>query len=237
MAISPKDTKILWASAAGICSFTSCYEKLCLVESGEFAPHIIGEMAHIKGERNGSNRFEPDQENQERNSYSNLILLCPTHHTVIDRPENEAKYTVKLLHDMKSKHEENIANRLSVQVVENKTDVANLIQPLLLENHAVWQNYGPHSEIARQNPHSDDAYAVWRSERLSIIVPNNRNISHILELNRDKFDANELKVISLFPVHARSYERWVTNEIPYNAVIRFPADFSEFIEGCTNAST
>jgi hypothetical protein len=39
----------------------------------------------------------------QRNAYDNLILLCPTHHAVID--DDDQTYTVERIHKMKSDHE------------------------------------------------------------------------------------------------------------------------------------
>ena len=89
MAICPKTSKILWSSAAGHCSFPQCKEKLYEPDAGQ--GYTTGEMAHINGEKPGSNRYDCNQAAGERDGYSNLILLCPMHHTAIDKPENEKK--------------------------------------------------------------------------------------------------------------------------------------------------
>ena len=39
----------------------------------------------------------------ERHGYANLVLMCPTHHTVID--DDDEAYTVKRLHKIKKEHE------------------------------------------------------------------------------------------------------------------------------------
>ncbi|WP_143337867.1 HNH endonuclease, partial [Cronobacter sakazakii] len=82
MSISEKSIKLLWSNAAGICSFRGCNEKLSVEESAGVAPYTLGEMAHIKGNKPGSNRYDIDQSSAERDSYENLILLSPTHHTL-----------------------------------------------------------------------------------------------------------------------------------------------------------
>jgi len=84
VAISSKSIKLLWSNAAGRCSFTGCNERLTVEQAAEFAPYTIGEMAHIKGNKAGSNRYDESQPDTERDSYENLILLCPNHHTRID---------------------------------------------------------------------------------------------------------------------------------------------------------
>ena len=226
--VSNKSTKILWAAAAGRCSFPDCWEKLCRADVGKTAPFTIGEMAHIRGEKPGSNRHDPSQPEVERDDYANLILLCPTHHCLIDRKENESIYTVKMLHEMKKEHEAKILERLDCDT-PCRLELAHKILIFLVENRESWAQYGPQSNIARKEPNNAEVYAVWCSETLSIIVPNNRNITEILEEHRQIFHANEQEAISSFLIHARSYERWVRDEIPYSAVVRFPPEFEAMI--------
>jgi hypothetical protein len=64
---------------------------------------LTGEVCHIKGVRPGSARYDPDQSDVERHAYANLILMCPTHHTVID--DDEEAYTVERLCKIKAGHE------------------------------------------------------------------------------------------------------------------------------------
>jgi hypothetical protein len=64
---------------------------------------LTGEVCHIKGARPGSARYDPDQTDVERHAYTNLVLMCPTHHTVID--DDEEAYTVERLCKIKAVHE------------------------------------------------------------------------------------------------------------------------------------
>lgn len=63
----------------------------------------MAEVCHIKGEQPSSARFDPSQDADERRSFENLILMCPTHHTKIDK--NPSRYTVDWLLAQKSTHE------------------------------------------------------------------------------------------------------------------------------------
>lgn len=230
MSISPKAIKILWTAAAGRCAFPDCRMKLAIYEAGEFAPYTLGQMAHICGEKPDASRHDPGQTPQERDDYQNLILLCPTHHVLIDRPENEEKFSVAMLHEMKGTHEAYINSKLDAAPFETKSAVAREIMPFLAENHQVWLQYGPLSELARKNPHNAAAHAVWMSERLSTIVPNNRRIEEILSDNIKMFSPDEQATISKFMLHTRSYEQWVQDEMSYEGVIRFPEDFETLIK-------
>ena len=177
MAITEKTIKLLWSNAAGRCSFTDCPEKLTVEQAAHAAPYTLGEMAHIKGNKNGSNRYDKNQADEERDSYENLILLCPNHHALIDKPENESIYSVDVLLKMKIAHENEISKRLKVKGLASVEKVKNEIAIYLAENRQVWLQYGPESEAAQKNPNSEEIYAVWFSERLSTIVPNNRIIA------------------------------------------------------------
>lgn len=64
---------------------------------------LTGEVCHIKGARPGSPRYDPSQTDVERHAYANLVLMCPTHHTVIDG--DEEAYTAQRLCKIKAAHE------------------------------------------------------------------------------------------------------------------------------------
>jgi len=214
-----------------MCSFRGCSEKLSVEDAAGVAPYTLGEMAHIKGNKAGSNRYDPSQSDVERDSYENLILLCPNHHTLIDKRENEIEYTVDLLHEMKSEHERYISNRLAQEKFETVEQLKDRVSIYLSENRQVWEQYGPVSENAQRNPSNDQIYALWTSARLSTIVPNNREIVKVLQENRSLFSRLEQGVVSKFITHVESYEKWVNDEIPYQAVLRFPSDFDELVFG------
>jgi hypothetical protein len=234
MAITQKSTKILWGNAAARCSFTDCQCRLCTQDAGAGAPYTLGEMAHICGEKPGANRHDPSQTLEERDGYDNLILLCPNHHTLIDKPENEKRYSVAELQRMKSEHEKFVSERLEPQEFSDKRQVAERIFPLLKANHEVWLNYGPQSEIARRNPESE-AHAIWLSERLATIVPNNRLIAQLISANAGLFTAAEQAILKKFELHQRSYQQWVNDEINYEGVVRFPPEFDTLISEAAHA--
>jgi len=231
MPISEKAIKLLWSNAAGRCSFADCGERLTVEQAAKSAPHTLGEMAHIKGKNNGSNRYDESQTDKERDSYENLILLCPNHHTSIDKPENEEEYSVDVLIKMKTDHEASISQRLDSVEITSIDELKEQIAVYLADNHQAWIQYGPLSESAKANPHSDEIYAIWLSERLSTIVPNNRVIVGLLNQHRKLFGKYSQAVISRFLAHSKSYERWVNDEIPYQAVLRFPVEFEKLITG------
>lgn len=204
-------------------------------DSNEYAAHTIGEMAHICGDKPGSNRHDPDQSVDQRDDYANLILLCPTHHRTVDQKENENRFPVELLKRMKNEHEAFVLTRLEPELLDSREKIAAAIAPMLAENHQAWLSFGPASEIARKNPNSDSAYAAWLSERLSTIAPNNRRISAILRNRAEALLPADRPIVAAFLQHSRSYDRWISDEASYESVTRFPTAFADLIEEAEHA--
>ena len=133
MTIPEKDLKLLWSRAAGRCSMSECRIKLYEASEGTTSDYIlIGENCHIVAENSGlkAPREESSLTPQERNRYSNLILLCPNHHTQIDKDPDA--WPVEKLRQIKSDHEawvetrtcnlEDIASQLYSDFVNTITD-------------------------------------------------------------------------------------------------------------------
>lgn len=93
--------KRLFALSGNRCSFPRCTTALVQNET------VIGEVCHIKGARPGAARYDEQQTDSERHAFANLILMCPTHHTVID--DDEESYTVERLIKLKTDHESRVS--------------------------------------------------------------------------------------------------------------------------------
>jgi hypothetical protein len=74
---------------------------------------VLGEEAHIVArETDGARGVSPLTEDQ-RDEYSNLILLCPTDHTRIDKkPSGPAEYPIERLLQIKQDHEAKVKSAL-----------------------------------------------------------------------------------------------------------------------------
>jgi hypothetical protein len=129
MNLSVRDRKRLWAKAGNRCSYR-LKDDLCtqsLVPDGTGKDVVVGQECHIVGDKQSSARYVVDFPN--RDSYENAILLCPTHHRIVD--DDEHMYTVEVLHQMKSVHEAAVASasksaaeRIDVADSEFITEVA-----------------------------------------------------------------------------------------------------------------
>src|SRR5437899_2431198 len=67
--------KRLFKVSGDCCAFPKC--KVPVIDPETHS--IICEICHIKGEKPGSARFDPDQLPRDRQSFDNLILMCGQH--------------------------------------------------------------------------------------------------------------------------------------------------------------
>ncbi|KIU11162.1 hypothetical protein SC09_Contig24orf00043 [Bacillus subtilis] len=58
----------------------------------------MGEICHIEAAMPGGERFYPNQTNEERRDFDNLMMLCLDHHKITN---NVDKYPVEKLQEMK----------------------------------------------------------------------------------------------------------------------------------------
>lgn len=92
----------LFALCRGTCYFRGCRKPV--VEETEGEQLVAVQIAHIKGANDGSARYDPTMTDAERAAFSNLMLMCTTHHKLIDGPKS-GDYPVELLQGWKADHE------------------------------------------------------------------------------------------------------------------------------------
>ena len=105
MSISVKNRKILWGLSGNRCAFPGCNQQLHQTV-GECGNSLIGEECHIEAQNINGPRFNSELSEKQIDDYHNLILLCPTHHKIID--DNPQEYSVEHLKKMKSDHENHV---------------------------------------------------------------------------------------------------------------------------------
>lgn len=220
MAISEKDVKKLWGLAAGRCSRPGCAAECVKFLNGE-DPIVIGEMAHViakkpDGPRGGQAAGD--------DTYDNLILLCPTHHTEVDKAP--LAFPVALLHEWKKTHEEHVRASFQSPRFQNSRELGLAIRRLLVANHVTWNRYGPESEEARRNPLSN-LHRFWGFRKLDTIVPNNRRVIEIIEQNKEMLDIDDFKICAAFVEHAEGFERNCYERL--EGVPQFPLEFDKLI--------
>lgn len=223
MAISDNDTKLLWGRAAGICSNPSCEEDLTAVLT-QSSSYNVGEMAHIIAK---SERGPRSVDGGGSDSYKNLILLCPTCHRRIDKSP-DGTFAVELLHEWKRDHESSIRSKGSGVKFEKVKELKVQISRFLLENEIIWKEFGPESQVAKEDPGSN-SYRIWNLRKLDTIIPNNQKIINMIESNVWLLSSVDYSEYLLFKNHATSFEANQHSRLDKYAT--FPKSFSEVFSG------
>lgn len=101
MSITDRTRKILWGRSGNLCAYC---RRVLVVDGTELSDEsVIGDEAHIIGERPTAALGHLGAGRDDLDDYDNLVLLCKVHHKVVDdQPET---YPVERLREMKAAHE------------------------------------------------------------------------------------------------------------------------------------
>lgn len=93
--------------------------------------HFFGEFAHISAAEPGGERYDDTLSDPQRNDIANIIVLCPNHHTIIDKKDNG--YSIDDLLELKSSHEQH-SDAPEVHVTDALIDEAEQIANININN-------------------------------------------------------------------------------------------------------
>lgn len=149
MSIKVQDRKILWGRSGNRCAFPGCNQELHQV-IGANGSTVVGEECHIEAQNGNGPRFNHALSEKQINTFENLVLLCPTHHRIID--ENPEEYTVEALKKMKADHEGRVRRAL-----ENKSEFDDLYYEAVVSYIEMMMDF--------------DKWDIWTSYMLSADGP------------------------------------------------------------------
>ena len=112
--VSDKTRLILWTRAAGRCQYEGCNKSLLgdIISGAEGLNTAY--VAHIVARAPEGPRGDPVQSAQLADDIENVMLMCDTHHRLIDR-EEIAEHPEDRLRAMKRAHESRIASVIDIQ--------------------------------------------------------------------------------------------------------------------------
>ena len=90
--------KRLFAASGNRCAFPECSAPIA-----EPSGTITGIICHIKARSPGGPRYDPEQSEEDRHSFRNLLLMCARHSKLIDSEPD--RFTAGVLSDMKEQQE------------------------------------------------------------------------------------------------------------------------------------
>lgn len=133
------DVKILWALAAGRCCFPGCRD-VCIVAATTYdRTAALGDIAHIVAHSPTGPRADAAFPKDALDTYENWVLLCPTHHRLVDAQANS--YTAATLRHWKATHEAWVADQLREPeqgVVPVRSRQENLLYRIAIQGSDPW---------------------------------------------------------------------------------------------------
>jgi hypothetical protein len=213
----------LFAASAGYCQNPECQNELFVDLAGKSI--YIAEMAHVFSANDGGPRANQDLSNRERGAFENLVVLCANCHTRVDKaPE---VFTDNIMLSWKREHASKLLRLFGILKFDDRADARESVEPLLIENHAIFEHYGPQIDAAN-NPEGGAA-EQWRRKMLTRILPNSRRMLAILDVNRHLLRKDERKTVELFRQHIDDLEAFHIEGNRQDAT-RFPVEFSRILQ-------
>lgn len=215
----PAETKLrLFSGASGHCQKPDCLEPLFPVELG--GDKHIAEMAHViphgeagpRHEDRPGGDFDPD-------TFDNLILLCPTCHTKIDK--DPGSFPRNVLLEWKESHLANLAAKQGIRAYGDRHEVRAMVAAIMAENKAIWDKFAPeHGSDFEYDPEAEAAKG-WSQRMRSVILPNHYRAQAIIAANLGHATADERRTFAEYQEHVRGLsERHVCGVS--GRAIRFP---------------
>ncbi|MBI4337904.1 MAG: HNH endonuclease [Chloroflexi bacterium] len=109
MPISDKTRKVLWGRSGNRCAI--CKNELVIGATTQDNESVVADECHIFSPQTNGPRHDPSYPSEALDSYGNLLLLCKTHHKMVD--DQTATFTTDILRQMKSNHEVWVSQQLA----------------------------------------------------------------------------------------------------------------------------
>ncbi len=195
----------LWGKSAGRCQYEGCNKVLWrdLITQARFSTAYI---AHIIAEKENGPRGGHILSGLLKNNISNLMLLCDTHHRLIDK-EDVIGHSVERLQEMKKRHETRINIQTSLEedkqshILHYGANIGRLNARISWKKSydAMMPNRYPSEDTAielslKNSPFKDDSSKFWEIERESL----QRQFFSKVQ-SRLSTDINHLSVFALAP--------------------------------------
>jgi hypothetical protein len=213
----------LFSEAAGHCQRPDCLLPLFPVEMG--GDKHIAEMAHVipHGEEGPRHEERPAGE-FEVDSFENLILLCPTCHTIVDKdPEGYSRGT---LLGWKNNHLAALARKQGIQTYEERAQVRQVLLAAIAENKAVWKELAPSEGASFEYDPESEGAKTWGQRMRGVILPNHFRTQAIIMANLHHLTEAERQTFAQYQEHVRGLsERHVCGVA--GGAIRYPIEMDE----------
>ncbi len=182
-------------------------------------------MAHvIPHGKTGPRHKDRPNEKFDADAFENLILLCPTCHTIVDKDPNGYSRTTLL--GWKANHLSALAHKQGIRVYDERGQVRNAIVSAMLENKAVWKEFAPTDGSSFEYDPESEAAKTWIQRMRGVILPNHFRIQAIIMSNQHYLTEAERHTFARYQEHVRGLsERHICGVA--GGAIRYPIEMDE----------
>lgn len=107
-------------------------------------------------------------------------------------------------------------------------DLCNSIKPYLSENERIFESFGPNSGANSKGPLRRDL-TLWYKASREKILPNNKEISNLIEINSKLIPVEYNDVIRQFINHVYAFDKHCADTSFDYSQFQFPKEFSDII--------
>lgn len=226
MSISAKAKRIVLSRSGGYCGNPGCNADLYPLFDTENIINIE-ELAHIIGQSKEGPRGDDELALENRDNPENIILLCPTCHTKIDKFPN--LYPVQTIRNWKELHENKIKNIFHTPKFSIRNEARKEIERLQITNKMIFDMFGPYSKKAEEN--FLEAGRIWIQKSINTIIPNNRKIFSIIENNYELLTDKEKPIYEEWKQHKEIFEYNKLSGDKTSALVIYPKSFDSILNG------
>lgn len=250
--ITTKNQNLLWAVSGGRCEYAGC-NKVLHTDILTNRKCNSAYIAHIVADEPSGPRGDVVRSKLLANDISNLMLLCDTHHRMVDA--DEVAYTEPYLLEMKCQHEERIrriteiAPNMSSEIILYGANIGNNHTPLSYQSacEALLHDYYPASDNAielrmKNVPFTDDTDTYWTMEEANLCEQFKLQIKpRLMQGNADHYSVfalapqpllikfgvllNDLNDVKVYQKHREpSTWKWQTVSSDIEYILREPDD-------------
>ncbi len=215
------ETKLrLFSESAGHCQKPDCLARLFPIEMG--GDRHIAEMAHVipHGET-GPRHGERPSKGFEADSFENLLLLCPTCHTIVDKDPDG--YSRSTLLSWKENHLNALAHHQGIRAYEERSQVRHAVLAAMAENKAIWKELAPSDGSSFEYDPESETAKTWIQRMRGVVLPNHFRILAIIEANRHHMTGTEPQTFARYQEHVRGLSQRHICSVAGGA-IRYPEE-------------
>lgn len=223
--LSKSDERQLFAQSAGTCLL--CSTDLFPRSPVSKVSISIGELAHIIAHSDDGPRSSPAMKANERDGPENIVLLCPTCHTIVDKHPQD--FPVEQLHLKKGQRKSAIEAIGGTATFNTRESARKAAQTLLRRNRILFEQYGPNPLDGSTD--SVESAQAWSTRVIEEIVPNNRFLIALVMVNSDLATESECEAAELLRQHTDSLERKHRDDVLIAPVRRFPQEIESIFQG------